>query len=154
VRREARGDAVKLHIEPATEEMFVEVASWRYDPPYDLYDGDPEPVLNPEWFFAVRDESGTLVGFYFFGERPGAVFYGLGLRPDLTGRGFGLEFVTTGITFARSRFGPCRIVLDVAEFNERALKVYERVGFRRTGNRLRDFGERGQIPFVDMELAE
>ena len=154
MRREARDDAVKLRIEPATDELFAEVASWRYEPPYDPYDGDPEPVLDPEWFYEVRDEAGQLVGFYFFGQRPGAIFYGLGLRPDLTGRGLGLEFVNAGIAFVRSRFGPRRIILDVAEFNERAIKVYERAGFRRTGRHLRGFGKRGEIPFVDMELVE
>jgi hypothetical protein len=46
-----------------------------------------------------------------------------------------------------------RIVLDVAEFNERAICVYERVGFRRTGSRVRFFEGWGDVHFVDMERA-
>jgi hypothetical protein len=44
-----------------------------------------------------------------------------------------------------------RIVLDVAEFNERAICVYERAGFHRTARKIRFFEAWGDIPFVDME---
>jgi [ribosomal protein S18]-alanine N-acetyltransferase len=91
------------------------------------------------------------VGFFYFEERADAIFYGLGLRPDLTGRGLGAAFVTAGLEFAHERFGRRRVVLDVAEFNERAIRVYERAGFHRTGRRLRFFEGWGDVPFVDME---
>ena len=57
--------------------------------------------------------------------------------------------------FARSRelFVTRRVVLDVAEFNERARKVYESVGFRVTGHKVRQFPGWGAVPFVDMELV-
>ena len=77
------------------------------------------------------------------------VYCRLGLRPDLTSRGLGLEFVRAGIQLIRERFGPSRIVLDVAGFNERAAKVYERAGFRVTGRHVRK-----GVTFIDMELAE
>jgi RimJ/RimL family protein N-acetyltransferase len=93
----------------------------------------------------------ALVGFYYFEERGDAVAYGLGLRPDLSGRGLGARFVEAGIEFAQARFGRRRIVLDVAEFNARAIRVYERAGFRRTGTRTRFFEGWGDVPFVDME---
>jgi ribosomal-protein-alanine N-acetyltransferase len=56
---------------------------------------------------------------------------GLGLRPDLTGRGLGASFIAAGLEFGRERFAPERFVLSVATFNERAIKVYERAGFAR-----------------------
>jgi [ribosomal protein S18]-alanine N-acetyltransferase len=131
--------------------LFVERASWRYPPPYDFYDDDGTPPKNPERFFSVCDDDGVLVGFYYFEERGDAIFYGLGLRPDLTGRGLGARFVQAGIEFAVERFGRRRLVLDVAEFNARAIRVYEHAGFRRTGNHLRSFEGWGEVPFVDME---
>jgi [ribosomal protein S18]-alanine N-acetyltransferase len=142
---------VKLRIEPATPEVLAERAAWKYPPPYDFYDDDGIPPKNPELFYGACDEGGAVVGFYFFAPRGDALFYGLGLRPDLTGRGLGLEFLEAGIDFAEERFGRRRLVLDVAEFNERAIRVYERAGFRRTGSKLRSFQRWGEVPFVDME---
>jgi [ribosomal protein S18]-alanine N-acetyltransferase len=143
---------VNITVEPATTEDLAERAGWRYDPPYDFYDDDGRPVKNPERFFSVRGDGGRLVGFFYFERRGAGVFYGLGLRPDLTGRGLGLEFVRRGIEVARERYGTRPIVLDVAEFNVRATKVYERAGFRVTGRHTRYFEGWGDLPFLDMAL--
>jgi RimJ/RimL family protein N-acetyltransferase len=142
---------VSFRIEPATDALFAERAAWRYPPPYDFYDDDGVPPLNPERFFSVHEDGGAIAGYYYFDQREDAIFFGLGLRPDLTGRGLGLGFVKAGLDFARERFGPSRFVLDVAEFNERAIRVYERAGFSRTGTKTRFFEGWGDVPFVDME---
>lgn len=142
---------MNLVIRQASLETLAAMAIWRYDPPYDFYDGDEEPVKNPERFFEVRDEQGVLVGFYYFEQRADALEYGLGMRPDLTGRGLGLEFVRAGLEFARRRFAPERIVLNVAAFNDRARIVYERAGFRLTGKHVRTFSRWGDVEFLEME---
>jgi [ribosomal protein S18]-alanine N-acetyltransferase len=141
---------VRLEISAATAEGFRERARWRYEPPFDLYDEDGKPVKNPERFFEARDESGTLVGFYYFEHSGPTVKFGLGLRPDLTGKGLGLEFVEAGVEFARERFRPKRIVLEVFEFNERAVRVYEKAGFRVTSRRIQPYRNQ-KIETVDME---
>jgi RimJ/RimL family protein N-acetyltransferase len=137
--------------------MFRERDQWRYDPPYDFYDGDGEdgeagePVKNPERFFAARDDDGTLVGFYYFELDGDVLFYGFGLRPDLTGRGLGEQFIRAGLEFARERYAPRRVVLDVAAFNKRAIRLYQRVGFVETGRHFETFDGYGSVEFIDME---
>jgi ribosomal-protein-alanine N-acetyltransferase len=113
------------------------VAGWRYDPPYDFYDfvKDPEDhaeILDPERragdYHAVGLD-GELAGFFSFRPHGDELELGLGLRPDLAGKGLGLEFVEAGMAFGREKFGPRSFWLDVATWNERAKKVYERAGF-------------------------
>ena len=139
-----------LEIKPASAEAHELMASWRYPSPYDFYDGDVEPVLNPERFFEARDEAGELIGFYYFEPNPPDLDYGLGLRPDLIGQGLGLEFFRAGLAFARERYRPRRVYLHVAEFNERARRVYERAGFSVVSSHVRTFDRFGDVPFLTM----
>jgi RimJ/RimL family protein N-acetyltransferase len=145
---------VKVDIVQMSAEELEAMASWRYAPPYDFYDGDIDPVLNPERFFAGHDEAGVLVGHYYFEQKGDTLEYGLGLRPDLTGLGLGLEFFRAGLAFGRDRFAPESVTLAVAAFNERAIRVYERAGFLETGRHRRTFERFGEVEFVDMKLAE
>ena len=144
---------MKLTIDPASPETLAEMASWRYEAPYDFYDGDQDPVVNPERYYAAVGEDGTLVGFYHFEEKGDVLEIGLGLRPDQTGRGLGADFFRLGLDFGRAHLGAGRIILNVAAFNERAIKVYERAGFRETGRHTRHFARWGDLEFVEMEEA-
>ena len=58
--------AVSFRIEPATDALFRERAEWRYPPPYDFYNDDGRPPLNPERFYSVHTDDGAIAGFYFF----------------------------------------------------------------------------------------
>jgi ribosomal-protein-alanine N-acetyltransferase len=116
----------------------VSIAGWRYSPPYDFYDAIPDDpdladLLRADFrrgrYFEFVDVAGNLVGFFEYKHEVKPLEIGLGLRPDLTGRGLGLNFVTAGMVFARSEFGAKSLSLSVAVFNERARKVYERAGF-------------------------
>ena len=97
--------------------------------------------------------SGELVGFFAYQDSDGVVDYGLGLHPDLTGKGLGERFVCAGLDFAQSRFSPKTIQLRVAAFNQRAIKVYERVGFREV-ERYMNRTNGGEFEFIRMELMD
>jgi [ribosomal protein S18]-alanine N-acetyltransferase len=121
------------------DEEATQISGWHYDPPYDFYDATSDPddleeLLDPrrrkDAYFSVFDD-GVLVGFFQFEREGTRVDIGLGMRPDLTGRGLGGEYLRAGLEFARRRYSPERFTLSVATFNERAILVYERAGFRR-----------------------
>jgi [ribosomal protein S18]-alanine N-acetyltransferase len=114
------------------------VATWTYDEPYSFYDSHADaddlaelvdPGLRGNSYFSAHDENGEVIGFFQFERLDDIVDVGLGLRPDLTGRGLGLAYVESGLAFARKRFSPRRFTLSVATFNQRAITVYERAGF-------------------------
>ncbi len=137
--------------EPMDADGFATMDAWRYPAPYDFYDGDVAPIRNPERYFAAHDESGELVGFLYFEVRGPRLEYGLGLRPDLAGRGLGEAFFQAGLEFGREQYQPELVQLSVAKFNERARIVYERAGFRVVGEHNRTFARWGVVPFLDME---
>src|SRR5512133_876678 len=64
--RQGRSDAVT--IEQATPSDIDELTAWQYGPPYELYDGDYKPPLNPERFFVEHDADGRVFGFFYFEE--------------------------------------------------------------------------------------
>ena len=148
--RDTEARFAELTITEMSEESHVAMRSWRYQPPYDFYDGDVDPPSNPERFFVALDPDGELVGFYYFEEKQPDLAYGLGLRPDLVGQGFGLDFFNAGLAFARERYEPRRVYLHVAEFNERARRVYERAGFEVVSRHVRSFERFGDVPFLTM----
>jgi ribosomal-protein-alanine N-acetyltransferase len=117
------------------------ITTWRYPGPYSFYDVDADPadlaeLLDPsQWgrrYFAA-DQGGELTGFFVFKVEHDVMEIGLGLRPDLTGKGLGRGFVQAGIDYAATHFGATDLALAVAAFNHRAITVYERAGFRAVG---------------------
>lgn len=60
-----------------------------------------------------------------------ALDIGLGLRPDLTGQGHGSEYINAVIDFIQPTYPPGRLRVTIAEFNTRALRVWEKAGFQR-----------------------
>lgn len=157
---------------PMTEEDARAIQSWNYEEPYATYNmhGSEEADALTEMldrrspYYAVRDEQGTLVGFYSYGTsahvdgdmEPGLfvgdrmVTIGLGLRPDVTGHGLGLSFVNAGLEFAREAFAPKRFRLYVFAWNKRAIRVYERAGFQRIGPHIVHHPE-GNREFIEMQ---
>lgn len=122
--------------------------SWTYPPPYELYNMDADDstraeALDPNYPYFGSFNRGELLGFFCFGPParvgapppasvylPGPLDIGLGLRPELTGRGWGFAFLRKGLAFGQARFNPPSFRLSVAAFNRRAIAVYERAGFR------------------------
>jgi len=152
-------DIGHVDIAPMSQGEAEEISTWRYEAPYDFYDADADQsdfaeLLDSERrsdrYFSARDDAGTLIGHFEFGYRGDVVSVGLGLRPDLTGRGFGRPFLDAGLSFAEERFEPHRFTLSVAAFNARAITVYERAGFART--RTFDHETNGGVfSFIEME---
>ena len=140
----------------------LEIADhWKYDSEYAFYDmtADPEdyeeivtPELRGDRYFSVFDNN-ELIGFFCVEQDGTDIEIGLGLRPDLTGHGRGKDFLEEILSFVRKNYSFEVIRLDVASFNQRAIKVYERVGFIKVGtSRVHTNG--GIYDFTLMELKQ
>lgn len=60
---------------------------------------------------------------------------GLAIRPEDQGQGYGSEALQWALEWAFVHAGLHRVALDVAEWNERATKLYEKLGFVLEGRR-------------------
>ena len=132
---------------------------WHYSGHYSFYDmeNDPEdleeiitPKLRGNKYYQVLNDKDELVG-YFCLERLSEekVEVGLGLRPDLTGHGLGLNFVKGIEEFIQNNFNYRIIVLSVASFNKRAIKVYQGAGFKIMGSKMQKSND-GVYEFLNL----
>ncbi|MGE7624600.1 GNAT family N-acetyltransferase [Viridibacillus sp. NPDC096237] len=134
-----------------TQEQAEEIAfNWHYDAEYSFYDmeADKEDLvefLDPNKrgdsnFVVTKDND--IIGFFSFNQVDiNTIDIGLGMRPNLTGNGNGLEFLKAGIEFAESKYLPQKIMLSVATFNQRAIKVYRKIGFEEVDTFMQDTNE-------------
>ena len=136
-----------FRFEVMTEANARAALNWHYDPPYDFYNHDPVKLdelilssfLNPAYhYYSVLDEQDILIAFRCFGEDaqvPGgdysadALDMGGGLRPDLTGHGIGPQIMLAAMQFARTEFLPRAFRATIAQFNLRARRACEKVGY-------------------------
>jgi RimJ/RimL family protein N-acetyltransferase len=130
-----------------------ETLEWHYEPPYDFYDTDADPPQNPERYRIVAGDDGRVEAFWYFDlPEDGVVEVGIGLRPDLCGRGLGERYLQAELEYAREQWRPETFRLYVASWNERAIRLYERLGFREVGERhTRSFERFGDHEFMRME---
>ncbi len=135
------------------------VAAWRYPGDYSFYDADADAddlaeLLNPaEWghrYFAADEVARhELAGLLVVKLHGRVAEIGLGLRPGLTGLGLGESFVSACLRFAAVTLGAESYTLAVAAFNQRAITVYERAGFRKV-ERFEHFTNGGLHTFIRM----
>lgn len=146
----------------------VEIASWNYEYPFSFYNmnQDEESIseLKDGSYYSVYTVENELAGYFCYGKNaqvPGGVRagvysnenlidIGLGLRPDLTGKGLGTEFLITGLDFGKQLYETKGFRLSVATFNKRAIALYKKVGFTSKDKFLNKSGV-NTVGFIVME---
>lgn len=124
-------------LEPLTKGAANEIAQWEYEAPYDAYSfkGHPAEYLMNESTWGTEQfclvEEGTLLGQVSCQYADGALWVGWSMAPQLCGKGNGAAFVQRCVKELR-RVKACngRILLRVSARNQRAIKAYQKAGFR------------------------
>lgn len=113
---------------------------WKYPAPYDFYDiandeQDFKEFINPrkreDRYFEVWEKN-KLIGFFCVKSHleEKAIELGLGMHPDEVGKGKGEPFVKEILSFIADHYNCETILLYVALFNNRAINVYKKCGFK------------------------
>ncbi|WP_085524201.1 GNAT family N-acetyltransferase [Tuberibacillus sp. Marseille-P3662] len=139
---------MNIQIQSMDKRSAVRISQWHYEDPYSLYNVGEDAVdeFLENDYYAVFDLQEGLIGFFCLGRvaqvpggyechayenRMDVIDIGLGMRPDMTGQGFGCEFIHHCLIQAKDMYPQVKVFrLTVATFNLRAIKVYERLGFQ------------------------
>lgn len=125
------------HLEPLCRKTADAIALWEYDPPYNVYNfkGTPNDYLldettwGSEQFCLLCD--GLILGQVACQYEGSDLWVGWSMAPWLCGHGYGAAFVDRCVTeLCRVKRHHGRILLRVAARNHRAIKAYEKAGFR------------------------
>ncbi|MEI5906266.1 GNAT family N-acetyltransferase [Bacillus spongiae] len=134
------------------------ILSWRYEKPYDFYNNDiTEEGINELLdgsYQAIIDKNNKIFGYLCIGEsaqipvghKHGVyndkyVDMGLGMDPYYVGKGYGYEFCTYIMNHIKENSPGIPIRLSVATFNDRAINLYEKLGFIKKDKFTTDFAE-------------
>ncbi|WP_166244328.1 GNAT family N-acetyltransferase [Paenibacillus turpanensis] len=134
----------RFDIVPMTEQHAIHICSWRYPEPYHVFNWRSweelcyyhemaaDPLIREQQLRTVLLQDGSLAGFLQLFPLVGVTRLGFGLRPEYCGLGWGAEFIVQAVAYAREQHPTDEIDLEVHIWNERAIRVYQKVGFHIT----------------------
>lgn len=128
------------------EERANDILDWKYEKPYDFYNNELTDEAMEEMldgtYYALVNEKKECIGFFCIGANAQVPigrrfgFYaedfvdmGLGMNPNLVGKGSGFEFCSFIVKFIKENYKNTPIRLTVAIFNQRAIHLYKKLGF-------------------------
>jgi [ribosomal protein S18]-alanine N-acetyltransferase len=125
-----------------TEEDTKEFLTWTYEGIYSFYDNNIQQekidgiknAQNSKRAFSVVNQAGDLVGnceFFDVEEEDGekVLAVGVQMKPTFTGQGHGAIFCHAIVEEGRKLLGYNHLELMVADFNKRAIRTYQKIGF-------------------------
>lgn len=137
---------MNLTIVNMDENQAKEILSWKYEKPYDFYNGEINEEGMKELldgsYKVLTDENKKVFGFFCTGETARipignqygvynikAIDMGLGMNPKYVGKGYGYDFCSHILNDIKEHNKGIPIRLSVAIFNKRAVHLYENLGF-------------------------
>lgn len=130
-----------MRLAPMTVAHAEAICAWRYPPPYDVFNWPSweetiargleigDPWIRETQYAAVLNGRDELVGYVQFFPLVNATRLGLGLRPDLCGKGGGAVLARLAAEEALRRAPDRPVDLEVLAWNTRAIRAYEKAGF-------------------------
>lgn len=128
-------------VEAFTEDDAKEICKWKYEGEYAVYN-------YPEWDECVKKQiaftdeairrqeyykvlkAGEGIGYFRLEKCDKAIELSVGIQPDKCGDGNGDMLINLALAKISELYPGIKIILTVRPFNKRAIRVYEKAGFR------------------------
>jgi diamine N-acetyltransferase len=154
----------RVTVRPLTRADLAQMAAWRpFDNP--LYSDanwvQHSPRALDHWYtrcsrvqrrllYAVADETGYVIGSITLREIDGrrSTRLGITLGADFVDQGYGSEALSLFLDYYFKELGFERMVLDVVGYNRRAIRVYEKLGFKKIAQRERPIKRRKALQLL------
>lgn len=126
-----------LYYHEITEEEKEEISTWRYDGQYSIYNLPSYEAMkqkncglaNPGNHFFSFYQHQCLVGYVNLCPEEERVFFGIGVKPECCGQGYGQKMTVLASILSEALFPGKPMYLDVRTWNWRAIQCYKKVGF-------------------------
>lgn len=145
-----------------TESEKYEIADWKYDGEYAVYNLIPyeeqkkkhSGLANEKNLFYSFYDNEALVGFINLYEEETNVFFGIGVKPECCSKGYGQEMAKTAGKLSAQLFPKKGLYLEVRTWNTRAVRCYEKAGFQIIGASIIQTTGAGEGEFYRMEVKK
>ena len=87
-------------------------------------------------YYSIKDKNGVLIGYMGIKNKNYLLknsFLGIVFDPDTVSRGYGTQALKLFLPYYFNELGMKTLYLEVSEFNERAFKLYKKMGFVEDG---------------------
>ena len=145
------------------EEYAREITEWKYEGEYADYNlPSYEECKSKNYGITREDRSKNYTVYILDGE---VVFYsnmkimddnkiyvGVGLKPKYCGKGIGSFFLNDSVQDLKEKYPEYTLCLEVRSWNKRAIKSYEKLGFKITNTKVTKDRLGNDTEFIEMEL--
>ncbi len=147
-----------LSFHKTTEEEKHAICAWEYDGDYAIYNHAPyeeqakthRGLADPKNTYYSFSDGSRLVGYISLVEGESAVFFGIGVNPAFCNQGYGQEICKKACALSHRLYPGKPIDLEVRTWNKRAVRCYEKAGFRMVGAPVRRTTPIGEGLFFHM----
>jgi RimJ/RimL family protein N-acetyltransferase len=106
------------------------------------YNIKTKPLRNH--YYSVRNENGILIGYFGIKDKKyifRSAYLGIVFDPNFLDMGYGTETFMTFLPYYFGKMKMLTLYLEVAEFNDRAYHLYQKIGFQKIAYYLDVFPE-------------
>lgn len=153
-------------IKMMTRETATIISKWDFGEGYEFYNIEEDPYvvetfLNGHYYSVYKEN--ILFGFFCDGDSArindsyelseDILDIGFAISPSFIGRGYGRSFIQFILTYYQMTLNMKRFRLTVADFNKRAIYLYEQIGFAPI-HHIEERIDNRQIKFLIMVLNQ